>query len=359
MKRIKQIDNLFVSALNNNVFPGAAFAFSKRNGNAYKRLINYYGYAQLEPKKKELTTDTVFDLASLTKVLATVPLLLSLIDKGKIGFETSLGDIYVDCPEDKAEITISQLMSHCSGFVAHREFFNTLILLPEIERKKSLLNIILKDNLITPPGSVHCYSDIGYMLLGLIIEKLSGKKLSELANTVIYKPVGLEKDLFFPGTDSRHLEYASTEKCPWTGKMLTGAVHDDNCRAMGGVAGHAGLFGTLFGVLSMAECFLDQWKGRGRHPAYPDTLLQRILEPVGNSGWTMGFDQVSDKGSSSGNYFSKKSVGHLGFTGTSLWIDPLRDCIVVLLTNRVHFGKENWKIKKFRPVFHDILMKEE
>ena len=358
MKRKKQIDNLFVSALNSRVFPGGSFSFSTRDGIAYKRFSNYYGYAQLEPEKIELTKDTVFDLASLTKVLVTVPLLLALIDKGSIGFETTLRDIYKDCPYDKAEITISQLMSHSAGFIAHREFFHKLILLPETERKKQLLNTILEEDLVASPGSVHCYSDIGYMLLGLIIEKLSGQKLNELSNTLIYSPAGLENELFFPGNYSVNREYASTEKCPWTGNMLNGEVHDDNCRVIGGVAGHAGLFGTLRGVLSMAENYLDQWKGRARHSAYSNKLVQRILEPVGNSGWTMGFDMVSEKGSSSGSYFSEKSVGHLGFTGTSFWIDPVKECIAVLLTNRVHPNRENWKIKEFRPVFHDLLMRE-
>ena len=356
MKTTEQIDNLFVNALNNNVFPGASFAFSKRDRDAYKRLSNYYGYAQLEPEKKELTRLTVFDLASLTKVLTTVPLLLALIGKGIIGLETSLGDIYLDCPDDKAEITISQLMSHSSGFAAHREFFKELLMVPQEEREKELLKRIFAEELVSSPGYVHCYSDIGYMLLGLIIEKLSWQKLNELANTLIYRPAGLENELFFPDHNYVNREYASTETCPWTGKMLNGKVHDDNCRAMGGIAGHAGLFGTLHGVLTMGEYFLDKWKGRGQHSAYPNTLIQRILEPVGNSGWTMGFDMVSAKGSSSGSFFSKMSVGHLGFTGTSFWIDPLRDCIAVLLTNRVHLGRENLKIREFRPVFHDLLM---
>lgn len=356
MKTLKQIDNLFVTALNNKVFPGASFAFSKRNGAFYERLSNYYGYAQLEPEKKELTVSTVFDLASLTKVLTTVPLLLALIDNGVIDFETSLGDIYPDCQDDKAKITISQLMSHSSGFVAHREFFKELLIFPQEERETELLERIFTEELISSPGEVHCYSDIGYMLLGLIIKKLSGQKLNDIANTLIYRPIGLENELFFPDHNFVNREYASTETCIWTGKMLNGEVHDDNCRAMGGVAGHAGLFGTLHGVLTMVEIFLDQWKGRRQHSAYSDTLIRRILEPVGNSGWTMGFDMVSAKGSSSGSFFSKTSVGHLGFTGTSFWIDPLRDSIAVLLTNRVHLGRENWKIKEFRPAFHDLLI---
>ncbi len=221
-----------------------------------------------------------------------------------------------------------------------------------------MIDAIFKENLIAAPGEKSCYSDIGFILLGFIVEKITGVSLAEAAKDLLYGPLGLSDDLFYPSLqEKKNVDYVSTEKCPWTGNMLSGKVHDENCRAIGGVAGHAGLFGTLHGVLSMCEQFLDQWKGRGEHPAYSNKQLQRILEPVGNSGWTMGFDLVSESGSSSGNFFTKESVGHLGFTGTSFWIDPVKECIIVLLTNRVHPTRENWKIKEFRPVFHDLLMR--
>jgi len=359
INRENNIDKLFLSALNNGVFPGASFAFSKWEKGTYKRETNYYGYSQLYPDKIELKRDTIFDLASFTKALTTVPLLLILFENHKIDIETELQDIYPTTPVDKSKITIGQLLSHCSGLPSHKKFFNDLIKLPAKKRKQNLLNTILRENLVTVPGEKSNYSDLGFMLLGFIVEKVTGVNLAKLANDSLYSPIGLAEDLFYPPFYSKeHLNYVSTEKCFWKGKMLTGEVHDDNCRAMGGVAGHAGLFGTLHGVLSMCEQVLDQWKGRGEHPAYSKKLLQRILEPVGNSGRTMGFDMVSESGSSSGNYFSKRSVGHLGFTGTSFWIDPVRECIIVLLSNRVHPTRENWKIKEFRPVFHDLLMKE-
>ena len=354
----EKIRNLFVTSLNNRVFPGAAYAFSKWEQGRYKRESNIYGYAELYPKKRELKRDTVFDLASLTKALTTVPLLLILLDKKQITIKTELRDIYNSCPPDKAHITIAQLLSHQSGFASHKEFFKDLIKIPFKQRKKVLLDVILEEDLIYKPGERNCYSDIGFMLLGFIIEKLTGTNLAISAKDLLYGPSGLSNDLFYPPLKLKdHLNYASTGKCPWMGKMLNGQVHDDNCRAIGGIAGHAGLFGTLHGVISMCEQFLDQWKGRGKHPEYSKEQLQRILEPVGNSGWTMGFDMVSKSGSSSGNYFSKGSVGHLGFTGTSFWIDPFQEYIVVLLTNRVHPSRENWKIKAFRPVFHDLLMR--
>ena len=357
--KYEKLDNLFLTAINDKVFPGAAFAFSIRDGSSYKRITQAYGYARTEPEKELLKMDTVFDLASLTKPLTTVPLLLSLFEKRSLFAESSLQDLLEYCPNDKAEIKIHQLLSHSAGFPAHREYFHTLRKVPEKEKKRYLLQKILEEPLLYSPGKKHIYSDIGFILLGFIIENICGDNLDRLARNTIYRPLALENELFFPGLNDTEINYASTGKCPWSDKMLSGVVHDDNCRSLGGVAGHAGLFGTVSGVLSMCELFLDQWLDKEKvHPAYSNRLLQRTLAPVADSGWTMGFDMVAEKGSSSGRYFSRNSVGHLGFTGTSFWIDSVRECVAVLLTNRVHPNGENWKIKEFRPKFHDLLMRK-
>jgi len=355
--KLNKLQELFVRSLNNKVFSCGAVAFSKWEKNSYNRFRDYYGFAQLKPCKKELKANCFFDLASLTKALATVPLLLSLFENNTLKAETSLGEIFSDCPEDKRRITIKQLMSHSSGFAAHREYFNELICIPEQDRKKYLLKVILNEKLLSQNGNKHLYSDLGFMLLGLIIEKITGKDIGELSNSVLYTPLKLEKHLIFPNSFEKHTNiYVDTGKCSWGKKQLSGLVHDENCRALGGVAGHAGLYGTLHGVMGFCEQLLNQWKGRAQHSAYSNKLLQDALQRVGDSTWTMGFDMVSQKGSSAGIYFSDKSIGHLGFTGTSFWIDPEKECIVVLLTNRVYYGFENWKIKEFRPVLHDILM---
>ncbi len=356
-KRIEKLNNLFLNALNNKVFSGAAIAFSKWDGCGYDRLMEYYGFAQIQPLKNKINKDHFFDLASLSKPLATVPVLLALFEKNALKPETSLGDIFSPCPEDKKQLTIKQLMSHSAGFVAHREFFNELICLSDKLRKEYLLKKILNEKLNTKNETNHCYSDLGFILLGLIIEKISGKNLAELCQSLIYNPLKLQNDLQYPSSFKKDTHtYVETGNCLWSKKRLSGIVHDDNCRALGGVAGHAGLFGTLQGVMQFCEQLLNQWKNRGQHPAYSNKLLQETLERVGDSTWTMGFDMVSPQGSSAGKYFSKKSIGHLGFTGTSFWIDPEKECIAVLLTNRVCYGLENWKIKEFRPALHDILM---
>lgn len=350
-KRIEILNNLFVTALKEKVFPCAAVSFSKYNRNGYERFENYYGLS--------LSSNHFFDLASLTKPLTTVPLILYLFNKNVLEPETELGTLFENCPDNKNTITIKQLMSHSAGFAAHREFFKEFLSVPGKKRKKVLLQKILDEELVYKPGNNHCYSDLGFMLLGLIIEKIQGKEIGELARSYIYKPLELQDELYFPGlAKKKGNTYVNTENCLWKKIMLNGSVHDDNCRALGGNMGHAGLFGTLKGVMTFCEHLLDQWQDRGQHPAYSNGLVKKTLKRVGNSTWTMGFDMVSETGSSSGSYFSKRSVGHLGFTGTSFWIDPEKDCIAVLLTNRVHYGRENLKIREFRPAFHDLLLKE-
>ena len=357
IKKVQNVEKLFINALNDRVFSCAAVAFSKRNNNGYERFMEYYGFAQLKPAKKRLQENCFFDLASLSKVLSTVPVLLSLFEKDVLKPETRLEEIFSDCPEDKRKITIKELMSHSAGFVPHREYFNELVSIPEENRKEYLLKQILDEKIISKNRAKHCYSDLGFMLLGVIIEKITGKNIDKISSSSIYAPLKLQEHLKFPKYSDKHTNaYVDAGKCLWSKKQLFGIVHDDNCRALGGVAGHAGLFGTLPGVLSFCEQLLDQWKGRVHHPAYSNKLLQETVKRVGDSTWTMGFDMVSQQGSSAGKYFSEKSIGHLGFTGTSFWIDPEKECIAVLLTNRVYYGFDNWKIKQFRPALHDLLM---
>lgn len=356
-KNILKLENLLLTGLNNKVFPCAAVAFSQWKGQKYERYITHCGYSQLTPVKKKLEDNNFFDLASLTKPLATVLVLLYLFENKSLQLTTALDEIYPSCPVDKKKITIKDLMSHSSGLPAHREYFNELYHYPEAVRKEKLLTNIFAEKLDTEPGTNHCYSDLGFILLGFIIEKITGRSLDYMADKFIYSPLQLQKDLFFGGMDKyRGKAYVSTENCLWGHKMLCGRVHDDNCRVIGGVAGHAGLFGNIRGILHLCEELLNQWQGRGHHPAYSNSLLKRIMTPVNGSTWTLGFDTPSPQGSSSGRFFSKRSVGHLGFTGTSFWIDLERECVAVLLTNRVHPDRRNDKIRQFRPLLHDVLM---
>ena len=201
----------------------------------------------------------------------------------------------------------------------------------------------------------------GTSCLGKLIEKITRIPLDIFWTESVLRPLGLQDKLIFrpAGKGIERELLAATEDCPWSGEMLRGVVHDENCRAIGGVAGHAGLFGTVEGVLELCGHLLRQWRGEEKHPAYSAANLRKIFHRGDSSSWCRGgFDTPSKQGSSSGRYFSEKTVGHLGFTGTSFWIDLARGIAVVLLTNRVHPSRENEEIKRFRPLFHDTVMKQ-
>ncbi len=351
---------IFLSSLDKKVFPGATVGISQWNGSEYCHFYYNYGLAQSSPSKIKITLETFFDLASLTKALATIPALLSLIEEEKISWYSTLQEIFGnEIEEDKKQINIRQLMSHSSGLPSHKEYFRKLIKVKKSEQKKLLFTSIVKEKLIYLPGRDVIYSDLGFMLLGLIIEKISGRNLEDYIQEKIYKPLNLDNSLFYGKKGSVEGQiYAATEICPWSGQMLSGRVHDDNCRALGGVAGHAGLFGNIDGVVQWCEHILSQIKGRTIHPSFGNEILREAMIKVGNSSWTSGFDTPSIKGSSSGRFFSPLSIGHLGYTGTSFWIDPQKDIVVVLLTNRVHSSANNNElIRKFRPLFHDTVMR--
>lgn len=354
----QQLNAIFDEALEKKIFLGAAVGISLWNGSEYENLIFNFGFAHRHPVKVKISNDVYFDLASLTKPLATVPALLSLMEKNEISWNSTLSEIFLhQIPEDKAFINIKQLMSHCSGLPDHVEYFKKLLKIPKNKRKKTIFNWILQEKLKFIPGTDILYSDLGFMLLGFIIEKLSGKNLDKCIKK-IYSPFSLQNSLIFTANKKKKdLLYAATATSLWTGKMLSGEVHDDNCRAMEGVAGHAGLFGTIEGVLQWCQYFLSQFKDRTQHPFYNNELLRMAVKKEGMSAWTPGFDTPSLTGSTSGQFFSTASFGHLGFTGTSFWIDPDKELIIVLLTNRVFFKDNHELMKRFRPLFHDTVMR--
>ena len=348
------------------VFPCAAAGVSLGVGKEKRKNIAYFGKASLCPEKRKLKKNTYFDLASLTKPLATTMAILCLIKMKKIDLEEKLPSLLEKkIKGEKENITINQLLGHCSGFPAHREYFRTLEDVPVNKRGGFVENLLLGEELEYIPKSKAIYSDLGFMLLGKIIEKKSGYPLEQFVKEKVFQPINLEKNLFFNplfGSNYMHStkEFAATESCSWRKKILQGEVHDDNCYAMGGVTGHSGLFGDIEGVTACAGLILDMWKGVASHPNIENVDLGNFLirqKNIPGSSRTLGFDTPTKNGSSSGKYFSKKSVGHLGFSGTSFWIDPEKDVVVVLLSNRVHPSRENTKIKQFRPYFHDMVIK--
>ncbi|MCK9175114.1 MAG: beta-lactamase family protein [Desulforhopalus sp.] len=299
--------------------------------------------------------ESFFDLASLTKVLVTIPVLLLLAKAGKINFEQPIVDFYPKTPSPLAEVTLFQLMNHSSGLPAHRSYYSSLINVAEEERFEVVVQSILAERVEAGPDEKKIYSDLGYILLGSIIEKVTGKGLEEFWQQALQIPCGLEKSLFF-GDEMRRkgIIPVSTGLSGGQGEELVGRVHDDNCRILGGVAGHAGLFGNCRGVLDMAQLFYNEYHGEGN--MLPGKLFQESVNRKFGER-RCGFDIPTGRTSSSGHLFSPLTIGHLGFTGTSMWIDLQRGAGIVLLTNRVYCGEDLSGIRRMRPEIHDILMK--
>lgn len=351
MELKKAVDLLLENALKKKVFTGAAVGIYHGIGKKRGKEIFYYGSSNKDEKKAlKINEKSIFDLASLTKPLATTLAVLCLIKEKKIKITDTLERFY-PVKEDKKNIKIEYLLSHCSGLQAYEKFF--------LLNKKSFIKNVLKKKLVYIPGEKNIYSDLNYILLGDLVEKCSGSKLNEYINNKVYIPLGISDTLFFNPLHRKRCEkeFVAAEYCPWRKKVLIGDVSDENTFAVGGVSGQAGLFGTCSAVLSLCGNILEQWTERKEHPAYRNEDLRFFLShhPVPGGSWVLGFDTPTEK-SSSGKYFSKKSVGHLGFTGTSFWIDPEKELVVVLLTNRVHPSRRNEQIKTFRPLLHDTIL---
>ena len=284
---------------------------------------------------RSVELSTPFDLASLTKPLCTTLCTLHLIASGKLhwsqpGFSPQTPHL----PEVKNRITIQDILNHSSGLPAYKPYF--LEFDPQPSRKNSLhlIQKIENEPLQYPPGTTCLYSDLGFILLGQLLEQTAKIPLDHLFKGTITEPLHLTENLFFVpvgGSVSKDkVRMAATEDCPWRKKIVQGESHDEHCWLMGGVAGHAGLFGTAAGVLSLCECVLDCWQDRASHPAFSNDLLRYALNwKHPKESWRLGFDTPSRGRSSSGRYFSAQSVGHLGFTGTSFWIDPQHNIVEI------------------------------
>lgn len=366
------VEDAFKEALTEGVFPGAVLLAAKGEEVVYHEA---FGSRSLVPEKTPLERDTIFDLASLTKPLATAPAIMLLVREKKIRLDDRVTRFFPNFGVlGKMYITFRHLLAHCSGLPAWKAYFEEIVrdqqrgkvnFIASRAAKHYVFEQIHREKALSAPGTQALYSDLGYMLLGEVVEEISGWSLDRYCYDKIFKPMGLRSTSFVDLTQirSRRLRpiqemIAPTENCPWRKRVLCGEVDDDNAYAMGGVAGHAGLFANAEDVhrflLRMRKCL------KGDDTFFPAPMVEEFLtrdETVPGSTFALGWDTPSAENSSSGSFFSPRSVGHLGFTGTSIWWDLEKDCHVVLLTNRVHPSRGNDKIKGFRPHIHNLVMK--
>ena len=321
-----------------------------------------YGAAAWVPQRRAMRRDTLFDVASLTKVMATTPLVLGAHRDGVLRLDDPLRRFYPAVSGEVGAVTVRHLLSHCGGLAAWLPLYAQLESNGTApQRRQQAAALILRQPLAYPPGQASVYSDLGFILLGDILERCYGQPLDVLFEQRVVRPLGLNRvgyrPLSAPAADGGPSAFAATERCDWRGRVLSGEVHDANAWAMGGVAAHAGLFATAAGVWEFAHAMLEA--AAGRRDWLPPALLrqswQRQAAPPDITR-ALGWDTPASGRSSAGSFFSASAVGHLGFTGCSLWIDLERQVSVVLCTNRVHPSRRADGISRLRPRVHDLVM---
>jgi len=347
---------LLLEGVEGHLFPAACMDVGRHDGSRWTAAVGALTY---DPFAPAATPATIFDLASLTKVLATTTLAMRAVDARRLTLDDPVGRWLRDWRgSDREGVTLRQLLTHSSGLTAYLPLYRDATGRHEFER--TICSLPLE----YPPGTTSIYSDLGFILLGFVIENAaSGKpegtldpdaslshQFQRLRSFLTSEPL-----TFNPPRSWRSL-CAPTEVDPWRGRLLTGEVHDENCWALGGVAGHAGLFGTAAAVGSFARAALRTIAGEDMLAAAPTMRAFIQRESVPGSSRALGWDTMLPT-SSCGTLMSSTAIGHTGFTGTSVWIDWERDLYVVLLTNRVHPSRENTGIRSLRPRIHDAVVR--
>jgi serine-type D-Ala-D-Ala carboxypeptidase len=357
---------LALGAINDRVIPGLVIAVGQA-GQA--RLVEAFGQRQIDPEPASATVDTIYDLASLTKAAVTSLLVIKGVEHGRLHLDHPLGD-HLALLRDRPEVTLRQVLAHAGGFPAHRRFYEAVPtrVEPSQANRASILECAAAELLAYPPGSKSIYSDLGFILLGALVEQVMSARLDVLAERLIFQPLGLSSlgfvDLLTgaPTAQFRGHDVAPTERCPVRGRMVLGEVHDLNAFAMGGIAGHAGLFGGVQDLLQLAFVLCAAYHGRGVDGGAPfvrPEVLREFWRPAGIPGstWRLGWDGPSAHGSLAGDLISRRAVGHLSFTGCSLWIDPEQETCVVVLTNRIHPEvRDDPRFRALRPALHDAAL---
>lgn len=296
-----------------------------------------------------MTADTMFDLASLTKVVATLPAILKLMDEGEVRLDDPVTHFIPDFSKHHKEcIKLRHLLTHTSGLPAHRQFYKNGLSADEVIAK------VNDEECVASIGTEVIYSDLGYILLYHIIEKVTEQPFDKFLEKSFYHPLGMTETQFCP-TFSRE-RYAATEYSETLIDYKFGIVHDDNAESMGGISGHAGLFSTMEDLTIFSQLIENEgtYKGKQFLSATALNLARSNFTEFSNEHRGLGWMRKSPTLASCGDYFSAESYGHTGFTGTSMWFDPAVNLNVILLTNRVHYGRQP-HIIRLRPRLHNII----
>ena len=349
-----RINEFLTAAVDDGAVPGAVVAAGTRDRLLLERAVGRLTYAA---DAAPVTPDTLYDLASLTKVVVTTPLAMRLYETGRLDLDAPVSTYLPEFAGGaKDGVTIADLLAHCSGLLWWTDLYRQAQQVAAAEVKQHFLARICELPLDYPPRTQAVYSDLGFILLGEVLERLTATPLDRLAADEIFTPLGMDDIHYNPPAGLRP-RIAPTEDDPHRGGVLHGRVHDENADRLGGVAPHAGLFATTRSLVPFAQMWLAAGRAKSRHMFDPATVHRFTRQAclVSGSSRALGWDTPTPA-SSCGNRFSEASFGHTGFTGTSLWIDPQRDLFAILLTNRVHPARDNPRLALLRPAFHDVLV---
>ncbi len=352
-KRFARAFAIIRDGVEQHAFPGAAVAVTHRGSLVASQGFGRFTYDAGAPM---VQAETVFDLASLTKVVATTATAMLLYDRGRFKLDAPLASLLPEfvslAPRHRQAareaVTVRMLLAHSSGLPAYEKLFQFA------QSRDELVRAALTTRLVTSPGTHAQYSDIGFILLGEVLTRQADLALDLFARQEIFTPLGMKRTRFNPPLEWRSEIPPTEDDQTFRKRIIQGEVNDENAYVMGGVAGHAGVFAPATDVARLAEGML-----RGGAPLFqPATVrifTRREDAPTGTSR-ALGWDTPSPTESSSGRRFSQAAFGHLGFTGTSLWIDPGRQLSVTLLTNRTWPDRAALAIRQLRPLMHDAIV---
>ena len=342
-KRLETIDRVVTRGIKAGGFPGAAVVVGRKGSAVWEKGFGRIDWSTSSTRVS--ATETIYDLASLTKVIGTTTAVMILFDEGRIQLDAPVNKYLPEFSGGyKDSVTVRQLLEHCSGLPADRDLWRMAHSPAEARQ------IVLDAPLECKPGVCYIYSDLGAITLGMMVERVTGQGLDVFLHERVFAPLGMVNTFFKPA-DSLKSRVAPTEVSPPRGYPLQGEVHDENAYALGGVAGHAGLFSTASDLSIFAQMILEGGEYKGVRIVSDSTVKLFTTRAAGSRalGWAMADGQWG-----SGRFMSEGSFGHVGYTGTSLWIDPDREMFVILLTNRVHAARARQPAKVIADVRADL-----
>ncbi|GAB4378157.1 MAG: glycoside hydrolase family 3 N-terminal domain-containing protein [Calditrichia bacterium] len=364
--QLPETDQLIETAIQKGIFPGAVLFIALKQKIIYWQAYGYFDFPEKNQSVLPVEPETCYDLASLTKVLATTPAILKLVDRGELSLNEPLVNFYPSLKNQPlGEATVADLLAHQAGLIHWKPFY------PNYHSASEIIHDILTDELVYPPGKSSRYSDLGFILLGDIIQRVSDLPLEVFCRDYIFQPLALNSLHFRPVSATlpkkptealparKELrKYPPTGFDPFRQRTLQGEVNDTNCFVIGGVAGHAGLFGHAGDVAAIGQLFLNKGIYNARRFLKYETAHQAVRKYNPTlSNRALGWD-TPDPESSSGQYFSTESFGHLAYTGPSIWVDTREQIIMVFLCNSTHPQPKPDQMKTFRPELHNQLFRE-